>query len=93
MKPVILRLDSGALIGPPSEFGIQSTEPMVRLSAEEAAKMGRLDYRHVVHARNLLKQAAKELNIDPPNIPELETEEDTDEVFAQLLQRLSKPSF
>jgi len=84
MKPVVLRLDSGALIGTPSALGISSTEPIVRLSAEEAAKIGRLDYRQVLHARKLLKQAANELGYDLKKCPELETDEEMDEESPQV---------
>ena len=79
MKPVVLRLDSGALIGTPAELGVDSTEPIVRLTAEEAAKKGRLDYSHVVYARKLLRQAAEELGYDLRKCPELETDEENEE--------------
>lgn len=89
MKPVVLRLDSGAIIGPPSEFGITSSEPLVRLSAEEAAKVGRLDYRQVLHARKLLRQAAEELGVDITDCPELESDEERQAV--QWLTELHTP--
>lgn len=76
MKNVLLRLDSGALIGPPSLLGVNSTEPLVRLTPEEASKLGRLDHRHVNFARKLLKKATEELGIDGKDCPGLETEEE-----------------
>lgn len=93
MKPVVLRLDSGGLIGTPSALGIPSSEPIVRLSAEEAARIGRLDYKQVIHARKLLKQAAEELGYDLKNCPELETDEDSDEVRTEALNRALEEIF
>eukprot|EP00210_Caulerpa_lentillifera_P001621 g1559.t1 len=79
MKNVLLRLDSGALIGPPSLLGVNSSEPLVRLSPEEASKLGRLDHRHLSFARKLLKKATEELDIDTKNCPGLETDDDDNE--------------